>query len=173
VADVLPHPLSLLQLFSPGRLRHASWSTAHPAPGELRVLGQVSGQTLSIFISFNARPPSNSFEMRGTSGTIFINLFHGYSFFQAGGVSRIRKVTHPFERSLKECTVAATNLGLRFVRKEKAYPGLQLLVRSFYGAIRNNTPPPISANDAIEVAEVRDELMRSVAPVLERVAARS
>ena len=166
-ADVLPHPLSLIQLFLPGQLSEISWRTISPAHGDLRILGEISGITLSVLVSFNARPSANYLVIRGTQGTIGVNLFHGYSFVESGEVSRHRKVLGPFLRSFRECGSAASNLAYRFIRNEPAYPGLQRLVRSFYEAIRTNVLPPISRSDSLEIARVRDELVSSLGWVLE------
>src|SRR5215471_3458691 len=73
VVDVLPHPLSLFQLFLPGRIGKVSWTRVSPAFGELRLLGEIDSVSLSIFISFNARPAVNVLELKGTNGTIFLN----------------------------------------------------------------------------------------------------
>jgi len=171
--DVLPHPLSLVQFFLPGRIGQVSWTRVSPAFGELRLLGEIDGVSLSIFISFNARPAVNVLELKGTNGTIFINLFHGYSFFQAGEVSRARKLINPFLRSFKECTSASGNLGRRFLKHEQAYPGLRRLVQLFYRAVENRTPPPIERGDIAELARARDELMSLGATVLQRASTES
>jgi predicted dehydrogenase len=167
-ADVLPHPLSMIQLFLPGQLSGISWTTLSPAHGELRILGEVSGITLSVLVSFNARPSANYLVIRGMQGTIWVNLFHGYSFIESGAVSRHRKLVGPFMRSFKECASAASNLASRFIRNEPAYPGLQRLVRSFYDAVRTNVLPPISRSDSLEIAQVRDELVNTLDRVVER-----
>ena len=167
VADVLPHPLSLIQLFLPGQLSEICWTTIPPTHGELRMLGEVSGITLSVLVSFNARPTANYLAIRGTQGTIWVNLFHGYSFIESGEVSRRRKLGGPFIRSFQECASAAGNLARRFIQNEPAYPGLQRLVRSFYETIRTNVPPPISRSDSLEIARVRDELVKTMGRVFE------
>jgi predicted dehydrogenase len=156
--DILPHPLSLMQFFLSG-FANVSWSLLSSRPGELRAVGDAAGTTLSLFISMNSRPTANYLELRGERGTIYINLFHGYSFIERGKVSRRIKVTQPFQHSFKNSASAAVNLGRRLLSREPAYPGLQRLVRSFYGALRHNTLPPISVMDAIELARVRDHLM--------------
>jgi len=173
VAEVLPHPLSLFQFFLPGQIGQVSWTKVSPALGELRLLGEVDGASLSMFISLSARPTVNSLELKGTTGSIFINLFHGYSLLQTGEVSRTRKLINPFLRSLKECATASGNLGRRFLRHEKAYPGLQRLVQLFYLAVENRTPPPVERRDVSELARVRDELMNLAGPVLQRGSAQS
>jgi predicted dehydrogenase len=160
-ADILPHPLSLLQRFLPGELPEEDWVMARPRHGELRVSGEAMGATLSIFVSMNARPTICDFQIVGTEGTIYLNLFHGYAYLEPGRVSRTRKIMHPFEHSLRNLSAAAINLGRRALRRELAYPGLQRLISEFYSAVQTGGPSPISAEEAVAIARVRDRLLSS------------
>ncbi len=160
-ADILPHPLSLLQRFLPGGLPEEDWVMTKPRQGELRVSGEAMGATLSIFISMSARPTVCDFQIVGTEGTIYLNLFHGYAYLEPGRVSRMRKIAHPFDRSLRNLSAAAFNLGRRSLRRELAYPGLQRLISEFYSAVQTGGPSPISAEEAIAIARVRDRLLSS------------
>ncbi len=161
VSDVLPHPLSLMQVFLSRDLSAERWLTIRPADGELRVSGDVAGVTFSFFISMNARPTTNSFRLVGTEGTIHLDLFHGYAFMEPGQVSRNRKIIHPFEFSLRNLSAAAINLGQRAIRREPAYPGLRRLVSSFYDALQTSSQCPIPPEDTILIAEIRDHLIRT------------
>lgn len=159
VADILPHPLSLMQLFLPGSYAQANWTTLRPCAGEMRAMCVTEGIVLSIFISLHARPTINAFVVRGTKGTIHLNLFHGYSVLETGEATRLRKIMHPFALSLRDLSKATINLGRRGLRGEPAYPGLQRLVKSFYGAVLSRGASPISPEDALAVARGRDRLI--------------
>ena len=159
VGELLPHPLSLIPLFLPGSFSSIRWMPVRSDEGELRALGQTARTTLFIFISMNARPTLNFVDLKGTTGRIHIDLFHGYSFVESGTVSRQKKIMQPFERSFKDGTSAASNLGYRLIRGERAYPGLQRLVALFYESVRTGTAPPISRQEAMRVASVRDCLL--------------
>jgi hypothetical protein len=50
----------------------------------------------------------------------------------------------------------------RVARWEPAYPGLQTLIRLFYLAVRSDGASPISAEEAIAVAQVRDQILSSI-----------
>jgi hypothetical protein len=91
-----------------------------------------------------------------------LDLFHGYVLFERGRVSKARKITQPFELSLRNLEVASINLGRRAIQSETAYPGLRRLVSSFYESLRTGAPLPISPEDGIAVASVRDLIMQSV-----------
>lgn len=164
LADVLPHPLSLIETFLPGGLSGgfsggADWYAAHPAPGELHAVGHAAGCGLSIRISMNGRPTACAFQIVGTEGTIDLNLFHGYAVFHPGAVSRARKITAPFGQALRGLAAASLNLSRRAVRREPAYPGLRPLVRAFYQAIRMGGPAPLPPDLVLTVAAVRDRLI--------------
>lgn len=160
-ADILPHPLALMQKFLPNKLPEDQWCALRPQHGELRISGEADGVTLGILVSMNARPTVCDFQIVGTEGTIYLNLFHGYAYLELGRVSRTRKIAHPFEQSLRNLSAAAINLGRRALRRELAYPGLQLLISEFYSAVQTGAPSPISAEEAIAIARVRDRLLNT------------
>jgi len=164
VAEILPHPLSLMQLFLPSDLPEEKWVTMQPQQGEFRALCETSGITLSIFISMNARPTVCSFLIAGTRGTIHLDLFHGYTFMEPGQVSRMRKACHPFALASRQVSAAAINLGRRLIHWEPAYPGLRRLVSSFYEALENGGKSPISNDDTVLIARVRDHLIQTPRP---------
>lgn len=159
VADILPHPLSVMQIFLPHGLLPDKWITVRPRPGELRAVAAISGLSLSLFISMQARPPECALRIVGATGTIHADLFHGYSFIEAGQVSKARKVLRPFDLALRRLGAAAINLTQRAVRKEMAYPGLQRLVTLFYHAVQTHGDPPIASEAIINIARVRDALI--------------
>jgi len=159
--DILPHPLSLMQTFLAENLPTEDWVVIKPCEGELRLLNCLRDISLSIFISMNSRPTTNSFQIAGTEGTIHLDLFHGYSVIESGKVSKARKVLHPFDLALRTISAATVNLGLRAIRRESAYPGLERLVNDFYTAIKEGKESPIKPDDAITVARIRDFVISS------------
>lgn len=161
VSDILPHPLSIMQAFLPGGVEDTIWTTMRPAPGEFRATGKAPDTSLSIFISMNARPTVCAFEISGTKGTMHMDLFHGFSFFEPGQVSRARKMMHPFDLSARRLYAGTVNLLHRTLRWEPAYPGLNRLINSFYCAVRGEEKVPISREDSIAVARAREILTRT------------
>ncbi len=154
--EILPHPLSLIQTFLKEPLIEQNFNVFSPEIGELRITGQVEEISLSILISLKARPTLNSFQIFGTSGTIHLDLFHDFAFIESGKVSRIQKVRHPFDFSVKMFSTAFNNLIQRSFRYETAYPGLQNLIGCFYQSLRANSEPPITRDQAINIARIRD-----------------
>jgi predicted dehydrogenase len=156
--EILPHPLSLMQAFLPTGLPESGWEISRPGRGEIRVSGEASGVSLSIFVSMNSRPTVCAFQIFGENGTIHLNLFHGYAVVEPGAVSRWRKMIQPFDLSARTLAAAAINLGRRAVQWQPAYPGLSRLVGEFYRAARAGTEPPIARADVAAVARVRELL---------------
>jgi predicted dehydrogenase len=165
VADILPHPLSILQVLLPGSLE-TPWIVIRPAPGELRVIGtscrlSSTGISLAIEISLNARPTQNSISIAAQGATLTADLFHGFAFRLPGSVSRTHKIVHPFETSLRQIFAAAGNLSVRLLNGESAYPGLRRLVALFYQSLRKGGNFPIPAEDTLAVARARQIILAS------------
>jgi predicted dehydrogenase len=165
VADILPHPLSVLQVLLPGSLE-TPWIVIRPAPGELRVIGtscrlSATGIGLGIEISLNARPTQNSVTIAAQQATLTSDLFHGFAFRMPGLVSRTHKIVQPFETSFRQFFAAAGNLSVRLVNGESAYPGLRRLVALFYRALRSGGNFPISTEDTLAIERARQVILGS------------
>jgi predicted dehydrogenase len=161
VADILPHPISLMQALLPDGTDASGWQAIRPCAGELAVSAIQREATVSIRISMGARPTVARLRLYGTEGTAHLDLFHGYVFFESGGVSRAWKIAAPFERAGRDLAAAAGNIGRRIVHWEPAYPGLRELIARFYGAARGDAPPPFSDTEILEAARLRDRLVRA------------
>jgi len=158
--DILPHPLSLMQTFLGDDFILQDWVIFCPNSGELRVSGKARKISLGIFVSMNSRPTLNSFQIFGTGGTIYLDLFHGYSVIESGKTTKTRKILHPFDSALRNLSAATLNLGRRSLKNETAYPGLRRLIDEFYQAIKDGKPSPITSAEAIAVAQIRDILIK-------------
>lgn len=162
VAEMLPHPLSLLEHFS--LLRSEGWRVDRARPGELYATLLVRGVSIFVNISAYARPIRAVMELEGTAGTLYIDLFHGYGVLLPGEVSRARKILAPFTEAARRFTGAAVNLTIRAARREGAYPGLRELIGRVYGAIEHGRALPISYGSLIAVSKARDEILGAENP---------
>lgn len=160
IADVIPHPLSVLQRIRPNiNLDSKQWAGIHSRKGELQVVGEADGIGLDIYISMNARPTRCEMELFCANGRIVLNFFHGYALIEKGNVSRIQKLVQPFKYALNQLYVAGLNISKRSLSGEHAYPGLYNLIEKFYSSVENNTASPISAEEILNVAVARDNLV--------------
>ncbi|NOY17534.1 MAG: Gfo/Idh/MocA family oxidoreductase [Gammaproteobacteria bacterium] len=160
IADILPHPLSVLQKLFPGCLARASdWRTLKTYSGELQLTGNIDGMGINIDISMNARPTRCEMDIACSRGRIYLNFFHGYSLIEKGAVSRWQKLVQPLSYSSREWAVSAGNLMLRLIKNEPAYPGLRTLIREFYQSIQEGAESPVPPDDIRILAELRDRLI--------------
>jgi len=156
--DILPHPLSLVARVLAVPLGAVHWQVLVSGPGELRIVGQHGGVSISLLVSLAGRPTRNTLRIIGEGGTAHLDLFHGFAVFEAGTVSRARKIARPLWLGTATLAAAAANLALRTFRGEPAYPGLRELVRRFYLAGRGSGPAPIAAEEVIEVSAAVERL---------------
>jgi predicted dehydrogenase len=156
VAEILPHPLSLIQFFAPESLQEEGWLVSRPASGEFRATLAMRGICFSILISLNSRPTAATLRLLGTTGTIHVDLFHGFCTIEPGVVSKLRKVIHPFDLAVRTFVAACSNLMLRAWKGETAYPGLERLIRDFYLAIANDqATAPLRSEGVIRGEKIR------------------
>jgi len=167
VADILPHPLSLLHCFVPkARPETFNWQTVNTQPGELSVTTAVDDIVFSILISMRSRPTRCEFDVYCSGGSLHLNLFQGYVVVQKGASSRRHKITHPFSSAINTSLAATVNLMRRSLQREWAYPGLKELINRFYGAVSKENGMPITANQILFVAAAHDELIKIAMPSL-------
>lgn len=156
--EILPHFLSLAHRFLPDGLDGIRWSATRTRPGELSVSGTGDATALEFVVSMGGRPPATEWVVIGTEASGRADLFHGYATIERGDTSRRWKVMRPFAVSGAEMMGAAANLAGRAARQQPAYPGLRELIRAFHQAVLRGGPNPISAHEAIAVAEAVDRI---------------
>lgn len=157
--EILPHALSLAHAFLPGGLDAATWSARRPATGELRALGVAGPVSIAVTVSMAGRPPRTTFELVGERGGGYADLFHGFAVIERGGTGRAWKVLRPLAVGGRTVAHAATNLGLRIVRSQPAYPGLRELVRAFHDAVAAHELLPLLEREALAVADARAAIL--------------
>jgi predicted dehydrogenase len=158
MADILPHPLSLMRRILGPAFAQARWHVTDGPPGELRVSGRAGDVSLGILITMRGRPTRNTVRIMCEGGTFHVDLFHGYAVQEPPGVSRVRKALRPLTLAGSSMAAAGSNLVRRALRGEPAYPGLRELIGRFYRAVQGS-PPPIPEEEVMDVARAHVELM--------------
>ena len=156
--DILPHGLALARRLLGVDLAPTSWHVGSGPAGELRVLGDVAGTSVSLSVSMRARPTENSLTVRADRGTVRANLFHGFATVERGTPSRRDKVLRPFTGSTQMLGAATGNLLRRILTGESAYPGLRELVRRFHLAAAGEGSIPVTVAESLDVARARDTI---------------
>lgn len=165
VADILPHPFSIVQALWPDLpLEPQDWTAGSRGHGELCVQGSAGGVPVSAYVSMNARPTRCEMDILCRGGSIHVNLFHGYSVVCRGKPSRLDKVSQPFLLAGKSFAAAARNLAARAWRREWSYPGLGPLISRFYAAARGAGDNPVAPRDALAAAVVREHILQQSLP---------
>ena len=169
IADIIPHPLSVLQkLYPQYNFESIDWQGISSREGELQIIGASDGVGLDIYISMNTRPTRCEMELFYTQGRAVLNFFHGYVVIEKGKVSRLQKMIQPFMFSLKEFFVAGVNIIKRIIKKELAYPGLSRLIKDFYSSVITGNESPIKHSDALAIAKAREEVIHKFLPMLSK-----
>ena len=164
-ADILPHPLSILQRLCSGPLpATAEWQVVQFQPGTFTMQAAVSGALARITIGLAARPTRATLDVFGTHGAFAADLFHDYVFFRDGTVSRRSKTTRPLRDGAGHLGHAALNLVGRALRRETAYPGLAILCARVYASAAGTGAPPITAAQILEIAALRDDFIARTGP---------
>ena len=165
VADILPHPFSVLQRLWPGNLLQArDWTANSARHGELRIQGSSGGTAVQAYVSMNARPTRCDLDILCTEGSIHLNFFHGYAVVRRGRPSRLDKVMQPFWFAGKTFAAAGLNLAGRALRGDNAYPGLGSLIGRFHAAARAESGNPIPERDTLAAATVREHVIQQAIP---------
>jgi predicted dehydrogenase len=162
VADILPHPLSMVQkLFPAAKIVGLDWSCVCAAAGEWVITAPIESAVLVIQLSMRGRPTRFMTRITADAGSMELDNFHDFAVAWPGTVSRGAKIVQPFLRSGLGLAAAGWNLAARAARREVAYPGLQTLVGKFYGAVESpgSVSPPITPEQSIAVAEARDRIV--------------
>lgn len=162
-ADILPHPLSLLDVFVPDALETMTWQAYRPGAGEIAVTGVAGITTIMMLISMHARPPRHELTLLADHCTVRADLFHGFAWREAGATSTMAKVARPFTAAAAGSGSAAMNLARRACRREPAYPGLIPLVRQTYDSLRAGSPRPLGDRHTLSVARARDRILQKIA----------
>lgn len=165
-AEILPHPLAMLQRFLPtANLAAMRWAVTSTRPGEWLIVTTHDGILITISISLASRPSAFATRLHGPGGTIELDNFHDYAVRFSPTVSRRAKISQPFVHANQHLITASHNLARRFLRREPAYPGLRSLVGQFYRAVESGdgNSLPISTADTLSLAEARDAILSLVA----------
>jgi len=161
ILEMLPHPLSVLYKLWPLKSAGEDWQITWPRDGDLIAQCNHEGIPVLVRISLNARPTRCAMTVQHQEGTIEQNFFHGYAVFDSPQVSRLSKGIGPFVHSRKVVSAATTNLLIRAIHRQWAYPGLEGLMRQFYASIGSGSvAAPIEASDYIAVARTCDGFRR-------------
>lgn len=169
VADILPHPFSVMKSLWPKEsLGNLEWQILSPTAGEVSAQCLMGEMPMAVNVSLSARPTRCQLQIRGSQGSLHLDFFHGFCIRYPGRVSRFRKMVYPFSDAGRWVTAAGMNLAGRTLRRETAYPGLRQLLQEFYSAVDGQGESPISPDEVLAVAAGRDRFLGYLGEAAER-----
>lgn len=162
VADILPHPLSVLKAIQPSQaVAEIGWQVLYARAGELVCQGSYGKIPVSLLVSLAARPPTCHAAIRCSEFSLHVDFFHGFCMVFSGKTSRFRKAVQPLSAASMTLWTASANLVLRAARRQFAYPGLTELISDFYAAV-DDPGGSVDGDAVIDIAAARDALITAM-----------
>jgi len=164
-AEMLPHPLYLLQEILGGeelkvrsilgsKLGSYDWMPID----ELRVLLEDSkGRTASIYATFNAVRPEITMKIYGTKAILDVNLTSHILIKRRPWEIKIGQVIKDDLKFLKDFISSVFSIALAILTRQ--YQSMHTtFIKEFVNSIANNTEPPVTAKEALQVTKIWEEL---------------
>jgi predicted dehydrogenase/nucleoside-diphosphate-sugar epimerase len=165
LVDILPHPVYLMLHFmkfhSHGnhsesiQIKSVNTNTCGNAHG----IFHYRGTTGSLFVTLEGRPIESYIKVIGTNGSIYADFVRGtISIFAGPGVSGISKIINPYSQSWQTASGTTKSLFKRLLKKQKSYPGLFEIIKSFYNSILSGKPFDVSDESILETVTICEEV---------------
>ena len=167
LVDILPHPVYLLLHFikynshrknsDPVQIRVINTNTFRNIQG----IFHYRGATGNLSVTLEGRPIESYIKVFGTNGNLYIDFVRGTISILAGpGVSGISKVINPYSQSWQTASGTTKSLLKRLLKKQKSYPGLFEIIKSFYKSILSGEPIDVSNENILETVAICEEVTK-------------
>jgi len=165
--EMLPHPLYVIRaILGKIRVKHISGSKLGSYPwmpiDELRVLLEdEKGRMASIYVSFNSARPETTLKVFGTTGILDVNLSNNILIRKRYRSIKIPEVVMDNLRFLTDITISSFFIAFAILTKQ--YRGMHTeFMKEFVKSLINNTVPPVTAKEALEVVKIHEELSSQI-----------
>lgn len=162
--NLASHPLYLMRRFAgPVRdLRVVAATSAEGALEEVRLVARGENGPASVGMSLRARPSSNRLVVYGTEASVEANL-NNMTLIERRP-RRLPKVLGKVWPNLSEAAQllsATVRNGAAFAAgRQRYYPGIGAHLRLLYENVAAGKPPPVEAEEGLDVACWYDEILR-------------
>ena len=166
--DLLPHPVYLTMCFL-GAVRGVSarWRGAEGLvdPSELAVLLECERGLGTVHVSLAAVPWELGFTVRGTRGTIRVDLARQRAILlePASGPRPIAALRLAARTTTQTALGAVRRVTGKLSGRLRGYPGLRGLVSRFYASVREGLPPPVPFGEGAAVVAVLERVRLQLA----------
>jgi predicted dehydrogenase len=155
------HPISLALAFMDGFTGVAAWQRkldpAWPSNDELKALLAAERSCGVIAVTRHAQPAHFTLAVRGTAGTIEVDLYNARLHMDAAGSGMV-KVTNGLRHGMNYLGSTAALVAKTATARHDHFEGLQTLLAEFYDAVATSGPSPIPISEMDRVNEVVREL---------------
>jgi predicted dehydrogenase len=166
--DLLPHGLYLLLHFlgdarSLAVRRGGARTDPEAPPTELRVLLDCAGGLGALHVSLASVPWELGVVVRGTAGTIRVDLAHQRALLLRPPALRDRRLAVAalgVDPALQGALGAGRRLAGKLTGRLRGYPGLRALVARFHASVREGLAPPVPFADGAAVAALLERIRR-------------
>jgi predicted dehydrogenase/nucleoside-diphosphate-sugar epimerase len=164
--DILPHPVYVLLDF----LERAGEGTTELTAIEIGPRGTVhalvrrGAVTGTLVVTLEGRPVESYLRLVGTNGSIYADYVRSTVQRNVGpGTSGIDKLISPYRLAGQLLTGTTAAMGKRFLKRQTSYPGLAEIFGSFYEAVRDNGPSPVTRTNLIETVAICERVADALA----------
>jgi len=165
LVDILPHPVYLLLHFMKFFSRQNGGDPVQLRAIDVNPTGDVHGNLHyrnvagNLVVTLEGRPIESYIKVIGTNGSLHADFVRGTVVVLAGpGTSGISKVINPYSQSWQTISQTTRSLWKRAFKKQKSYPGLAEIIRSFYKNLTSDEPMEISNEAILETVSVCEKI---------------
>ena len=164
--DILPHPLYTLvraiEQLLPSGAGELKLEYVRASPEALFTVLEIETVRAELNVSLIARPVESSIRIGCTGGSLTADFVRGIVHgTRNDGTQALEKILNPALEGTQLQFRSFISLVKRLLRGEN-YPGLARLIDSFYSAIANDHPSPISPQHILSVVNLYEILAENV-----------
>jgi len=168
--EMLPHPIYLIRAIlgdvhikhvTGSKLGHYSWMPID----ELRILLEdKTGRTASIYVSFNNSRQETTLKVFGNKGILDVNLSNNILVKRRYREFKDINITQVSVDNLRFLTdLTRSSFSIAYAILTKKYRNMHTeFIKAFLNSILNDTEPPVTAKEALEVVKLHSDLCSTV-----------
>lgn len=163
--NLASHPLYLMRRFA-GPAKQFSVMATEIAAGmlsEVRVIAEGERCLASVTMSVQAQPFANRLVLRGTAGTVEVNL-NNMTYLEKRTrklPKLVGKVWPNLDEARQLVGSTVSNTVAYVAGKQKFYPGIGAHLDALYASVSAGGEPPVSAQEGVDVVSWYDQILEA------------
>ena len=165
LVDILPHPLyaliAVLERLAPaGQPIELVW--AHADTTDVQAILRAGSLTGRLSVSVRARPVASSLTLTGTRGSLSSDFVRSMVIGAGNpGTEALEKMLNPIAEGAQLMARTCASVTRRLCHGI-SYPGLTELIGTFYRAVVNGRPSPLSPDHLLRVSDIFEDLVTTI-----------